>query len=273
MGTKLQMGLRTLARRVAVGVARRIGRKARQYAAPLLPVIVTPLALGAGLSAAAAALFLDIADDVREQDGVWRFDHEGLHLALTLRTPSRTALAHSASALARPDVMSAVGLAALAVSWRSPVHRSKGILLAVALSGGGAIIGGIKLRFERERPTLIDALATEKTFSFPSGHAFISLCFYSILASWWIRTRPQIRDRVAIALLSALFILLIGSSRVYLGVHYPSDVLAGYAAAIPWVISCLAAYNSYERKMALLPPGPNRRRITAKPKDDEETTA
>lgn len=219
-------------------------------------MVITPLALGAGLSAAALALFFDIADDVRGQDGVWHIDHEGLQLAHALRTPSRTALMHTASALARPDLMSGLGLLALVVSWKSPVHRSKGILLAVALSGGGTLIGTIKVRFARERPTLVEALAQEKTFSFPSGHAFISLCFYGILASWWMRTQPRLGDKLAIGLGSTVAVATIGASRVYLGVHYPSDVLAGYAAAVPWLTACLTAYNQYEKRMAELPPGP-----------------
>jgi membrane-associated phospholipid phosphatase len=250
------MGLGKLGRRLAVGAARKIGMKARKYVAPVLPFVATPIAIGAGLSAGALALFFNIADDVREQDGVWRFDHDGLHLALALRNPRRTMVMKAVSAMARPDVMTIIGLASLTLSWRSPTHRPKGILLAVALAGGGGIIGGIKHRFARERPTLIEALAKEGTFSFPSGHSFISLCFYGILASWWMRRHPRLSDRIAIGLISTNAVALIGASRVYLGVHYPSDVLAGFAAAVPWLTACLTAYNQYERRVALLPPAP-----------------
>ena len=252
------MGFRQLGRRIAVAAARKIGMKARKYVAPVLPFVVTPVAIGAGLSAGALTLFFHIADDIREQDGVWHFDHDGLRLALALRTPARTTVMKGVSALARPDMMTTLGLVSLAVSWRSPVHRSKGLLLAVTLAGGGAIIGGIKYRFARERPTLIEALAKEGTFSFPSGHSFISLCFYGILASWWMRTHPRWSERFLIGTASTAAIGLIGSSRVYLGVHYPSDVLAGYAAAIPWLTACLAAYNQYEKRINLLPPGPKK---------------
>lgn len=248
----------SLWRRIAVTAARMVGMKARKYVAPVLPIIITPVALGAGLSAGALTLFFRIADDVRQTEGVWRFDHDGLRLALSLRNPRRTLLMKGASALARPDVMVGTGLVALALSWRSPVYRSKGILLAVTLAGGGGIIGGIKRRFARERPSLIEALVNEGTFSFPSGHSFISLCFYGILASWWMQTRPDPWMRGFVAIASGKAIVLIGASRVYLGVHYPSDVLAGYAAAIPWLTACLTAYHQYEKRAALMPPGPKR---------------
>ena len=246
-----------IGRRIAASVGRKVGVKARKYIAPVLPYVLTPIAIGAGLSAGALVLFFHIADDVRETDGVWRFDHDGLNLALKLRTPERTSLMKFVSAFARPDVMVFLGYLSLMGAWRSPVHRSKGILVGVTLAGGGGIIGIIKHNFARERPTLIEALAKEGTFSFPSGHSFISLCFYSILASWWMRTQPRLGTRLLIGGVAGGTIATIGASRVYLGVHYPSDVLAGYAAAVPWLTACLSAYNQYEKRITLLPPGPS----------------
>jgi undecaprenyl-diphosphatase len=235
-------------------MARKVGRRVRKYIAPAVPFIITPVAIGAAISAGAVAFFLHIADDVREQDGVWHFDHDGLKLALALRTPARTALMRTTSNLARLDMMSAIGIIALFVSLRYPRQRSRGVLLAVALSGGGLIIGGMKTRYARERPTLIEALATEGTFSFPSGHAFISLTFYGILANWWFRSHTRWPDRIAGIIIAIKAVALIGISRVYLGVHYPSDVLAGYAAAVPWLTACLIASDQYEKRLAALPP-------------------
>lgn len=266
------MRLGKVARRLAVAAARKIGMKARKYAAPVAPFVVTPLAIGAAISAGALVLFFNLADDIREQDGVWRFDHDGLKLGLSLRTPRRTAVMRAASALARPDLMTLVGLASLAISWRSSIHRPKGILLAVTLAGGGTIIGGIKALFARERPSLIEALAKEGSFSFPSGHSFISLCFYGILTSWWMRTRPDPFRRGIVLLASTNAIALIGASRVYLGVHYPSDVLAGFAAAVPWLTACLTGYAQYEKRMALLAPGPKPRGLIQAHKSTTEDT-
>jgi Membrane-associated phospholipid phosphatase len=231
-----------------------VGRRARKAIAQAAPFIVTPVAIGAALSAGALALFFHIADDVREADGVWRFDHDGLKMALALRNPRRTALMKFASALARPDVMTGLGILGFLALWRIPQQRAKGILLIVNLTGGGIIIGTIKHRFSRARPTLIEALAKEGTFSFPSGHSFISLCFYGLLTYFWTRTRPDWLRRGIVGAASTGAIGLIGASRVYLGVHYPSDVLAGYAAAFPWLTACLTAYYQYEKRLARLLP-------------------
>ncbi len=252
------MGLGSIGRHIAAKVSRGIGKNLRKYVAPALPIIVTPVAIGAGLSAAALALFLNLADDVRQQDGVWRFDHDGLKLGLSLRNPRRTMVMNTASALARPDIMTGIGFLAVIGAWQIPKLRPQCILLAVSLTGGGIMIGVMKTRYERARPSLIEALAREGTFSFPSGHSFISLCFYGILTYWWLRSRRSWLQRVVTVIVSGFGILLVGASRVYIGVHYPSDVLAGYAAAVPWLTACLTAYHQYERRVAakLLPAPP-----------------
>jgi undecaprenyl-diphosphatase len=242
-----------MGRRLAAAAGRAAGRRARKVVGPLLPVIITPVALGAALSTGALVFFFNLADDIREQDGVWRFDHDGLNLAHSLRTPSRTALMRLTSNLARPDVMSGLGLLSILIAWRSKRYRPEGVLMAVTLSGGGAIIGAIKYRYGRERPSLIEQLAREETFSFPSGHAFIALSFYGTVASWAMKGRP-LHQRIAIGALVTHFIGLVGASRVYLGVHYPSDVLAGYAAAVPWLTACLTAYGQYMKRVAGIAP-------------------
>jgi undecaprenyl-diphosphatase len=97
--------------------------------------------------------------------------------------------------------------------------------------------------FARERPSLWESIAPETSFSFPSGHAMgsMTLTWVCILLAWWTPWRWP----VAIGLLG--FSLLVGLSRVYLGVHYPSDILAGWTAASVWTVCCFFTVFQHDR--------------------------
>jgi len=99
----------------------------------------------------------------------------------------------------------------------------------------------LKVSFARARPIPFFDTLLPDSYSFPSGHALYAACFYGVLA-WLVAAR--IRDRslkILIWVLAVMIALLIGLSRIYLGVHYPSDVIAGYAAAIVWVLTVIWA--------------------------------
>ena len=102
---------------------------------------------------------------------------------------------------------------------------------AVALGGSALLNMGTKLVFARERPSLWESITPELTYSFPSGHAMGSatLACVLFLLAW------HTRWRWAAAVLLPPAVVLVGFSRIYLGVHYPSDILAGWAAASAWV--------------------------------------
>jgi undecaprenyl-diphosphatase len=117
--------------------------------------------------------------------------------------------------------------------------RRAAIWLAVTLAGALVLELTLKFAFHRPRPTPF-FVPTPSTYSFPSGHALFSFCFYGVLAgllSGRIRSLPL---RVLIWTLAALLVLAIGLSRIYLGVHYPSDVIAGYLTASLWVGTMVA---------------------------------
>jgi len=125
--------------------------------------------------------------------------------------------------------------------------RRAGALLATAM--GGAVVLDLTLKdlFPRPRPEPFFDLAAPHSYSFPSGHALASFCFFGVLAGL-IMARVSARlARVIIWLAAALLVAAIGFSRVYLGVHYPTDVLAGYAAAAVWV-SAVVAVDRYRRR-------------------------
>jgi undecaprenyl-diphosphatase len=93
----------------------------------------------------------------------------------------------------------------------------------------------MKLGFRRERPFFSDPLATERTYSFPSGHALVSLAVYGSIALVLARRLPTRGERVLLLAGTGALVLAIGFSRLYLGVHFLSDVLAGYAAGAAWL--------------------------------------
>lgn len=108
----------------------------------------------------------------------------------------------------------------------------EGLFAGVALVGSALLNLGTKRLFARARPSLWESISPEATFSFPSGHAMgsMSLVMVLILLAWYTRWRWW----VAVPL--AVFVVLLGLSRIYLGVHYPSDILAGWTAAIAWTV-------------------------------------
>ncbi len=111
-------------------------------------------------------------------------------------------------------------------------HWREATFAALAFLGSSLLNLGAKQFFQRDRPTLWESISPEDTFSFPSGHAMGSMTLAAgvILLAWRTRWRWP-----AIALASA-FVVLVGYSRVHLGVHYPSDILAGWVAGMAWVV-------------------------------------
>jgi membrane-associated phospholipid phosphatase len=112
-------------------------------------------------------------------------------------------------------------------------------LLLLAVIGTQILTLGLKQGFARERPFFPDPLATESSYSFPSGHSSMSLAVYGTLG--YIAARHASTRRAQLLALggAAALVLLIGFSRLYLGVHYLSDVIAGFSLAIAWVALCV----------------------------------
>ncbi len=125
------------------------------------------------------------------------------------------------------------------VFYRRNLKVSAGLLL---VSVPGAAILGIALKFfyQRPRPELFDLGYYASLYSFPSGHAVVAVSFYGLL-TLLITRRLEGWRRWTVGATGTVFVLLIGFSRLYLGVHYPSDILAGYLTAALWVASVGAA--------------------------------
>ena len=127
-----------------------------------------------------------------------------------------------------------VVLVAALLLWRRALVVDA-LYVVLAFVGAEVITFGMKLGFRRERPFFEDPLATAGSFSFPSGHALVSLSVYGSIAIVIARHAGSRRAGIAVLAAAAVWVAAIGFSRLYLGVHFLSDVLAGYAAGAAWL--------------------------------------
>lgn len=149
------------------------------------------------------------------------------------RTPARTAAVNAFTDAGGVPVALGVGIAVLA-ALLARRERVRAAAWATALGLGQAVVFGAKVFYQRPRPT--DAIVPVHGFSFPSAHAFTAVVLYGLLA--WLAW-PYLRTTCGRALTAAAALsmgLAIGASRVYLGVHYPTDVLAGWALGAAWLL-------------------------------------
>jgi undecaprenyl-diphosphatase len=118
----------------------------------------------------------------------------------------------------------------------------EGCFAAIAFAGSALLNIASKQFFQRDRPGLWESIAPETTFSFPSGHAMGSMTLVAtlVLLAW------PTRWRWPVIVAGAGFVVLVGASRLYLGVHYPSDIIGGWCAALIWVIGVyLLSFHRY----------------------------
>jgi len=119
--------------------------------------------------------------------------------------------------------------------------------LSICLVGGVVLNVLLKHLFERSRPDLF-RVVVESGYSFPSGHAMVSLCYYGMLAFLFARSIKSGKLRLIVMIDTILLVVAIGVSRIYLGVHYPTDILAGYAAGATWLAFCIALLIWWEKR-------------------------
>jgi undecaprenyl-diphosphatase len=117
-------------------------------------------------------------------------------------------------------------------------ERAEALLMAIAVFGGMALNELLKLAFARPRPDLVFHATRVFTASFPSGHASLSAIAYLTIGALLARSQPSFKIGLYVMSLAAFLTVLIGMSRIYLGVHYPTDVLGGWCVGAAWAIAC-----------------------------------
>ena len=205
---------------------------------------VIPVSLG--LAIASLILFSWLSDEVLRKH-TDRFDDTVRSVVHDFASPVLTAGMRFVTNLGDWQVVMTATLCLLAYLWyrRDNTHI---LVVLVAMMGAGILDASLKLAFHRVRPDPF-FISKPSTYSFPSGHALISLCFYGLLAGTLAHDMREKWQRVLMWSAAAVLIAMIGLSRVYLGVHWPSDVIAGYAAALIWMGAVRAmALRLEERK-------------------------
>ncbi len=190
------------------------------------------------LSAAALVLLAWLADEVL--DGETR--HFDLYVRLWAHQWTSHRLTVGMTMLSQIGSALFLGIATILLALRFVMMRWRRAAkwLVLAMVGAAALDLTLKLAFHRTRPDGFFGPAPH-SYSFPSGHALASFCFYGVLAgliSGRVRSRAA---RVALWIVAAALVGGIGFSRIYLGVHYPTDVVAGYLAATVWVGALVSA--------------------------------
>ena len=143
---------------------------------------------------------------------------------------------------------SLIVMALIAAGWLVWHGRRSESLLVVVTAGGGLLLAPLlKLVFERPRPALTDHIVLVDSWSFPSGHSTNSMVVLGLLTVLAVRERPGRLRRTLLVAIGAFLVLAVGFSRVYLGVHWPSDVLAGWAAGSVWALGVWATTHLLQR--------------------------
>ncbi len=211
----------------------------------------TPVALlliaGALFTAWAGDQFLDLAELIRAKNPAIEHADTFVHdWAISERTAGSTAFFLLMTTIGSPVSIAAIG-AGTAIALLANRRYRWVAYLAVTSIGGGLLDWQLKRYFARARPAVAEMLRQATGYSFPSGHAMGSTVMFGALSYFAFRLIRHSRWRAAAIAFAAALILAIAGSRVYLGVHWMTDVVAGIAAGLMWVAITTVSYETVRR--------------------------
>jgi undecaprenyl-diphosphatase len=235
------------AKPVEVEIGGRSVRARKTRPATFLPVAIG-VSGGIALATAAFWFFKHQAEEVVEGHAD-HYDSALLELASRAKGPRMDLVMRTATALgSHPGTGIAAGIVAIMMIRRKRPHDAWTVLI----STGGAMLLGTTLKaiFQRQRPQELHRLIRlPKSHSFPSGHSLMSAATYPIVVHHLVERLPARAQALAMAG-TAVLVLSVGYSRVYFAVHFPSDVLAGFAAGLGWLGLTSLSHSLMERDMA-----------------------
>jgi undecaprenyl-diphosphatase len=214
---------------------------------PDLGVIAAHLGGGAALSLLISFLLARRWRPLSSGREQMPFDRRLLSRLRARRKPGLNALARLLALFGSPPLIVCLALAGAAAGVFFRHIRGAAWALPLAVAGAGLLIQGAKVAFRRPRPALSRPLLPEHGYSFPSGHSLIAVVVYGLLGFFTLHFYDLDAWALVVGLVTLGLIFLIGLSRVYVGVHYPSDVLAGWASGLPWLIACIWLHEALAR--------------------------
>jgi undecaprenyl-diphosphatase len=216
-----------------------------------------------GLALAAAALwsFIEIADEVLE-GGTRGIDTALLLAFRSAADPSDPLGPHWLEEMMR-DFTALGGIGVLGLFTAAAIgyllldgKRHAALAVFLAVSGGQFLSSLLKLGFDRPRPDLVPHVVAVYTTSFPSGHSMMSAVTYLTLGAMLARVDAKLHHKIYMLGLAVLLTFIVGLSRVYLGVHWPSDVVAGWAVGAAWALLCWTLMRRLQHR-GRIEPGQN----------------
>ncbi|MBB6730293.1 phosphatase PAP2 family protein [Cohnella zeiphila] len=178
---------------------------------------------------------------------IYSFDLRQIRFWQGMESPGMTRLAEALSASGRTKPVVGAALLVMAFLFFALRRRWELLMVVMALGGSTLLNTAVKNAVGRERPSL-HRIAEEAGYSFPSGHAMAALSLYGITVYLLWRHVRNGWGKALIAAVAAVYILAIGASRIYLGVHYPSDVIGGYLLSGCWLAATIGTFRSLQAR-------------------------
>jgi undecaprenyl-diphosphatase len=200
------------------------------------------LLCGLALAAGSLLFFAWLADEVLE-GSTRAFDESVRSFVNSHASPALTSAMRFVTMLGSTTWLVVLGVCAVA-GFLITSRRRAALLFVVTMAGAAALNLILKASFARQRPEAFFDTPLPSSYSFPSGHALFSFCLFGTLAAIVNNRAKGVGIKIAVWVTAAVIVLLVGFSRIYLGVHYPSDVLAGFAGAFVWIMS-VASVDRY----------------------------
>ena len=215
------------------------------------------LTIGLVVIALGVWLFGGLLEEVLDNTTLVQADLAAARWIHSAVTPLGVRIFVAITNIGSPPAMSAIALLGVVISFAKR-HRLLAYSWAAAAAGGALLDQVLKASVHRSRPEYAAAFLHGTSYSFPSGHAMGSLIGYGFLAyALTLTVRWAAEHRRFVFAAAILMALLVGISRVYLTVHYPSDVVGGWAAGLAWLAVCITGYQVVSGRSALRhPPSP-----------------